>query len=330
MKKNERKCIKAVSICLGVCLLCLVGSKWLAAAEEKYPTKHVEVIICWSPGGFTDMTGRTISSVASQYLGQPMVAISKPGGSGAIGTRYMIEGGPTGYRLLWDMSTQCVTGHLTIKDYPYSLKDFDIIASLSKTERVLAVRKEAPWKTLKELYEYSKKNPGKVKYASSGTGGMGHLAGEMLKEAGKVDWIHIPYQGTATALAGLVGGHVELVTAQPPEVRALVEAGNLRLLVTTSKISEYPDLPTLEETGYGKWYAEQLYPMGAPKGTPKPVLEKLESVFKQVTEDKSFLGLMGKIGANVIFISGAQTTKEYQEWTEVLRPLVQKMGLLAK
>jgi tripartite-type tricarboxylate transporter receptor subunit TctC len=323
---RHRRMISAVVLGLA-CLLMLAGTAVDAAVE--YPTKPVEMVVCYSPGGFTDMTARIICSVAGQYLGQPMVAVGKAGGSAAIGTQYTLQGGPTGYRLLWDVSTQCITGPLTIKGYPFSAKDLEIVAALTQTERTLVVRADAPWSTLEELFEYSLKNPGKVTYGSSGTGAWGHLSGEMLARAGKVKWVHIPYAGSSAALSALVGGHVDLVTAQPSEIIPLVEANKIKVLVATAELPSFPGVPTLEQLGYGPWHAEQLYCVAAPKGTPKPVLDKLEAVFEQVANDKSFINLMAKVGADVKFVSRTEASRRYAQWVEDLRPLVKDLGLLA-
>lgn len=324
-----KKCSRftAVKAMILVCVLMLSGSAIGLAAS--FPTKPVEMVVCYSPGGFTDMTARIICSVASGYLGQPMVAVSKTGGSAAIGTQYALQGGPTGYRLLWDVSTQCITGPLTIKDYPFSASDLEIVAALTQTERTLVVGADAPWNTLEELFEYSRQNPGKVTYGSSGAGAWGHLSAEMLAEAGGVKWTHIPYAGSSAALSALVGGHVDLVTAQPSEIMPLVEANKVKVLVATAKLDAFPGVPTLEELGYGPWHAEQLYCVAAPKGTPKAVLEQLEAVFQQVAEDQSFINLMNKVGADVHFTSGAEASKRYEEWVDMLTPLVERLGLLA-
>ncbi len=302
-----------------------------ALADQEYPTRPVELIGSYSPGGFTDLSGRVISSVASQYLGQPMVMMSKPGGSGAVGLQYVIEGGPTGYRIIWDIGTLCVDAPLTMKNYPYTMDDIEIIAGMIQTGRLLAVSQDAPWENLNELFEYSRKNPGKIKYGSSGTGGIGHLAPAQIADVGEVEWVHVPYEGTAAAVAALVGGHIDLVSAQVPEIAPMVDAGKVKLLLTTHKIEQYPDVPTLEDLGYDtSWYAMQYYAAAVPKGTPEPIIQKLRSVFEQISKDKSFLNLVSKLGVPVVFIPGDEMAKIYIETREAKRPLVENLGLSPK
>jgi len=302
-----------------------------ALADQEYPTRPVELIGSYSPGGFTDLSGRIIASVADQYLGQPMVMMSKSGGSGAVGLQYVIEGGPTGYRLIWDIGTLCVDAPLTMKNYPYTMDDIEIIAAMIQTGRLLAVSADAPWENLNELFEYSRENPGKIKYGSSGTGGIGHLAPAQIADVGGVEWVHIPYEGTAAAVAALVGGHIDLVSAQMPEIAPMVDAGKVRLLLTTHKVEQYPDVPTLEDLGYDTpWYAMQYYAAAVPKGTPEPIVQKLRSVFEQISKDKSFLNLINKLGVPVVYVPGDEIAKIYIEIREAKRPLVEKLGLTPK
>lgn len=300
------------------------------AAQRGYPSRPVELVVPYAPGGYTDTTARIIANSAEKYLGQPLVAVNKAGASAAIGVRYMLQGGPNGYRIIWDISTPGITGKLTIKDYPFSLEDLEIIAALSRSDRVLVAHADAPFDTLEELFEYSRQNPGTVRYGSSGTGTLGHLTAEQLRDVAGVEWVHIPHSGNAAALAALAGGHIELVSAQPTDVLPHVEAGTVKPLVVSSRVPEFPDVPTLDELGYGTWEGDQLYALAAPKGTPKEIMEYLENVFRQVSEDEEFIANMARVGARVVFVPGEETTRIYRERRDNLRPLVEKLGLLAE
>lgn len=337
---------KLLSLLLAVLMLCSLGAcgkteqtsgstSSLGSTSTKddrqsttatFPDHYIEIVNCWSAGGFNDMSARIIASVGSNYLSEPMVVVSKTGGSGAVGAQYACEDGPTAYRLIWGMSTQAIFGPLTTPDYPFSFDDWDYVCSLCATERVLVV-KAGTYDSFEELLDYSKANPGKVLYGSSGVGAIGHLSAEMVAKETDVEWTHVPYDGSAAALAALVGGHINMVSAQPSEMMELFEAGEVVPLLATVEMEQFPGVPTLESLGYGKWNARTIYPLGVPAGTPKEDMKVLEDVFKQVSEDASFLKMMDNIGAEVVFMTGEETKEAYTAMYNDMKAICDELDL---
>ncbi len=300
----------------GVLLALLVTliSGAVATAQE-FPTKPIELVIPYGPGGSHDLTARALASVAHQYLGQPMLVVLKPGGGGAIGSQYVIRAKPDGYTLMLGGSGPNTIFAL-VQKAPIGPDQFTSIARINYSPAIFTVRTEAPWKTFREALDYMKKNPGKFNFANTGTWGAADFPMRMVSRAAGVEYNNIPFDGGGPALLAVLGGHADgsfLFTAQ---LLPQIGAGKMRALAVTDtrRLRDLPNVPTLREEGVDVVFT-QWRSVLAPKGIPQAIAEKLEAAFKRMTEDSSFQALIKQLGDEIHFQGGKEFEATWrQEW----------------
>jgi tripartite-type tricarboxylate transporter receptor subunit TctC len=317
---------KSFGLMLAISLILALGVPVMAA---EFPTKPISLVIPFPPGGSADLTGRALASAASKSLGQPIIVENKAGGGGTVGPSLVLTKAADGYTL------GQITGAVTIA-YHMGKLNFNPIDDLTYITRYgsylygIVVKAEAPWKTLQELVQYSKQNPGKVSYGSSGVGTPVHLAMEELAMLTGVQWIHVPYKGVAESTTALLGGHVETVSDSSGWA-PLVDAGKLRLLATygEKRSTRYPQVPTVKECGYDMVAAGPIGIIG-PKGMPKPIVMKLDEAFKKAMDDQEFLEVMKKFDFAPAYLKSEDYEKFLRQDSERFRKLVEKLGLQKK
>ena len=251
----------------------LSGTQSLAA--DKFPAQPIQLVIPFAPGD-TDNMLRPFVEKMGEFLGQPVVLNYKPGAGGGVGAGFVAAAKPDGYTLVGTSPGSIVVVPLANKDIRYTPESFTPIAALAEGGLMLVVASSSPWKTLKDLMENSKKNPGKVSFTSSGALGITHLLAEVLSKEAGVKWNHIPYQGSAPAITALLGGHVDMASTAIAPAQSHMKAGTLRPLAVfgETRLKAYPDVPTLKELGYNVG-SPVLYGISAPKGTPKEVVDAI-------------------------------------------------------
>jgi len=277
------------------------------AAEKKFPTKPINVIIPFQPGD-TDNNLRPFTEKMAQYLGQPLNFVYKPGASGAIGAGFVASAEPDGYTLMGSQQSCLVIVPRTQKGLKYSLKNFAPICGLAGGYNVIAVQQGARWKNIQELLAEAKKNPGKISYVS-GSGALGIttlIAEAFFKEAG-VKLNLIPAQGSGPAVTAILGGHTDAVSSQITPAFPHIQAGTLRPLVVSSdkRVPALPNVPTALDLGY-KVTVPSLYGLLAPKETPKEVVEALAlAAMKASEEHRAAIGASLSKAGMVINYTGA-------------------------
>jgi tripartite-type tricarboxylate transporter receptor subunit TctC len=259
---------------------------WAQAQDvASYPNKPIRMIVPFTPGGSTDILGRTIGQLLSQTWGQSVVIENVPGAGGSIGADKVAKASPDGYTLMMGhIGTLAVTPSLYPK-LPYDpIKAFQAVAWVARVPNVLVVHPSVPVKTMKELVAYAKANPGKINYGSGGNGSAAHIATEYLKLQTGTQMQHVPYKGTAPAVTDLVAGQIQLMFTGVPAVISQVKAGQLRALAVSSprRVKAVPDLPTVAEAlGIKDFEADQWYGIVAPAGTPAALVARLN---KQIND----------------------------------------------
>lgn len=246
---------------------------------QEYPVRSVKVIIPYPPGGPTDIVGRIVCMQLADVLKQPFTVENRPGASGMIGADQVAKAVPDGYTILINVSGQLVNPYL-YKSVPHDpMKDFAPITNLASTPIQLVVSANSPIKTVKDLVDLCKAEPGKHSFASSSNGTPGHLTGELFKTLAKLDVIHIPYKGSAPALTDVIGGQVTYMFDSMPSSIGLVNAGKLRSLGVTSpkRVETLLNVPTFIEGGYPELNLATWYGMWAPAGTPAKVIQALNA-----------------------------------------------------
>jgi tripartite-type tricarboxylate transporter receptor subunit TctC len=270
---------------------------WVLAGAQDFPTRPIEIIVGFAPGGGTDLTGRAVANYAKKYFGQPFIVENKAGASGTIASQYVASAKPDGYTLLVGGGSETTTvGHFRKLPY-HPLNDFEPVICIVGQQIGLSVRGDSPWKTIQEFITDAKRNPEKYSYGSSGVGSLYHAAVIVLEKRTGIKLRHVPFKGGAETLAALIGGHVDVAISAPDEAYALIESGRVRSLVTFSgKRSQLiPNVPILKEVGYD-FYMENMKGLMAPKGTPKNVIQKLhDGLKKMMNEDAGFKESLDKI-----------------------------------
>ena len=269
-------------------------------AVEKFPLQPIQLVIPFAPGD-TDSMLRPFVEKMGEFLGQPIVLNYKPGAGGGVGAGFVASAKPDGYTLVGSSPGSIVVVPLANKDVRYTPESFTPIAALAEGGLMLVVASTSPWKTVKDLVESSRANPGKTTFTSSGALGITHLLAEIFSKEAGVKWTHIPYQGSAPAITALLGGHVDMASTAIAPAQAHMKAGTLRPLAVfgDTRLKAYPEVPTLKELGYNVG-SPVLYGISAPKETPKEIVDAIYAAVQKATEKYN-----DQIAANLTLL-GAQ------------------------
>jgi tripartite-type tricarboxylate transporter receptor subunit TctC len=285
-----------------------------AAWGQPYPTKPIRMVVNFPPGGVNDVTARVIAPPLSKALGQPVVIENKPGAGTTIGTDFVAKAPPDGYTLMVAASSTAIVPSL-YKSLPYDAKrDLAPVALIGSTTNYLVIGPNTPAKTVGELVEYARRNPGKLNYASSGNGSSTHLSVELMKQQANFFAVHIPYRGVGPAMAALLAGDVDFLFDAGPASLPAIRAGRARLLAvsTRGRSPLYPDTPTLIESGFPDFDVDSWTGIMATGGTPQPVVERLAGELRAVVVLPEVVGAFEKLGMSVRFL-GSREFADYYE-----------------
>jgi tripartite-type tricarboxylate transporter receptor subunit TctC len=293
--------MKKAHVCLMAVLLAAATTSGAQNAGSGYPNQPIKLMVPWPAGGGVDTTARMISEPLAQKLGQPIVIDNRGGAGGNIGTELAARVKPDGYNLLMaSISPNAVNVHLYNKLGFDPIKDFAPIVYVSAVPNILVVPASSPFKTVKDVIDAAKANPGKLNYGSGGVGSSQHLAAVQFMSAAKIDIVHVPYKGTAPAEADLAAGHISLML-DTTTCLPFVASGRMRALAVASKKRNpaLPDVPTFDEVGLPGIYASSWYGLMAPAGTPRPIIDKLNAQANEVLQSPDMKRRMAEFGAEV-------------------------------
>jgi tripartite-type tricarboxylate transporter receptor subunit TctC len=294
------------------------------AWSQTYPTRPIHMVVGFAAGGGADIMARLIGQALSERLGQQIVVDNRPGAGTNIATEVAAKAAPDGYTLLLANSPNAINATLYDNLSFDFIRDIAPVASIGRVPLVMVVNSSLPAKTVPEFIAYAKANPGKVNMGSGGNGAPDHMSGELFKAMAGVGILHVPYRGVAPAIADLLGGQVQVIFGTMPAVIALIKSGKLRALaVTTAARSEaLPDVPSIGEFVPG-YEASQWYGIGAPKGTPAEVIERLNRETNAVLADAKMQARLAELGASVLPGSPADFGKlnadETAKWAKVVK-----------
>ncbi|MDD5171016.1 MAG: tripartite tricarboxylate transporter substrate binding protein [Syntrophales bacterium] len=318
---------RSTRVILSFSVIVILGLITFSATAAEFPAKPVTVIVPWSPGGSTDICTRMLAETTSKYLGKPVVVENKPGGGGTLGPATMAATArPDGYTL-----SQIPMGVLRLPHIMKAswdpLKDFTYIIQVAGYTYGIVVKKDAPWKTFKELIAYAKANPGKVTYSTAGVGTMQHVVMEKIARKEGIKWIHVPAKGGTDVVTAVMGGHV-MVGADPATWAPQVESGDLRLLVTWSskRPPTWPKVPTLKELGYNI-VAYSPFGIAGPKGMDPKVVKILHDAFKKGYDDPTFQKTLTKYYFAPLYLNSRDYTKNISELYKEERENARILGL---
>jgi tripartite-type tricarboxylate transporter receptor subunit TctC len=297
-----------------------------AQGAASYPTKPIRIVVPFAPGGTTDIVARAVAADMSKAFGQAVAIENRAGAGGNLGSDVVAKSPPDGYTLLVGaVSPQAINVSL-YPNMPYDvMRDFEHISLLAAVPNILEVHPSVPVRTVKELIEYARARPGKLAYASSGSGTSIHLSAELFKTMTGVDMLHIPYKGSAPAVADLVGGQVQLMFDNLPSSIQQVKAGKLRgIAVTTARRSPaMPDLPTIAESGLPGYEASSWFGMHAPAKTSKDIVNKLYQTVSRSLRTPEMIERLTSQGADPVGNTPEQFTEfvrdEIVKWAKVVK-----------
>jgi tripartite-type tricarboxylate transporter receptor subunit TctC len=317
MKLSRRQCLHLAAG--AVALPALSRFAWAQA----YPTRPVRLIVGSAPAGMLDMLARLMGQWLSERLGQPFVIENRPGAGTNIGTEGVVNANPDGYTLLLVAPGSAINATLYDKLNFNFIRDIAPVAGIIRAPNVMEVHPSVPAKTVPEFIAYAKANPGKINYASAGTGTSLHVAGELFKMMTGVNMAHVPYRGTAPALADLLGGQVQVMFDNITTSIEHIRAGKLiPLAVTTATRSAMlPDLPTVGDFLPG-FEASAFFGVGAPKNTPAEIVEKLNKEINAGLTDpkmKARLAELGTVLPGSPADFGKLIVEETEKWAKVVK-----------
>ena len=297
-----------------------------AMAQSNFPSRPIKLICPWPAGGSTDAVMRAIAESASRILNNPVIIENKGGAGGMLGPNELVSAKPDGYTL-----SQLPMGIIRIPHMQKTLfdplVDFTYVACLTGYTFGIVVRSDSPIKSIKDLVDYAKANPGKFTYGSTGNGTTPHLAVEEFAMKAGIKLQHVPFKGNAEGMQAILGGHIMShsdATGWGPHV----EAGTCRLLATygSKRTKRWPNIPTLNELGYDT-VSDSPFGVGAPKGMDPAITRKLHDTFKATLEDPKVLASFEKYDQSVIYMNTEDYTKYARETFPKEKKLIEQLGL---
>ncbi len=306
----------------------LLAGTVLASLAQPYPERPIRLIVPWPPGGSADAIGRLAGNALSAGLGKPVIVENMAGASGNVATQQFVRNAkPDGYTLiLATSSTNAANPHLFAKLGFEPLSDFEPISLVALSPSILIVAAASPFKSPQDIVDAARAKPGKLSFGSGGTGNSGHLSGELFKSIMKIDAQHVPYRGNSPALVDLMGGQIDYMFdngAVPNilggKVRALAVASDQRLQVL-------PSVPTFKELGWPAMQLSTWFGLAAPKGTPKPIVDKLNAVMNSALQSPELTKRLQDMGAEVRPLSAAAYAAFWKDEIDRYRDVVRISG----
>ncbi|WP_420840890.1 Bug family tripartite tricarboxylate transporter substrate binding protein [Bradyrhizobium quebecense] len=310
-----------------VAALLTVSMSGSHADAEDYPARPVRIVVPFGPGGPADVVARQIGSILQENLSQPFVVENRAGAGGVIGTLEVAKAPADGYTLLMMSNTQTANESLVPQRKYELMRDLTPIASLNTSDLVIVVHPAVPARTLQEFIALAKAAPGKLNYASSGQGTPYHMAGELFKAMAGVNIVHVPYRNSGEARSGVIGGQVQMMIDAVPAMAPNVAENQVRALATTgkSRSAVLSNIPTVTEAGVSGYEATIWLGLMAPAGTPKPIIEKLNTAVNAAVRRPEVEKFWAEQGAVPMTMTPEAFDKflraDIVKWTDVVKRL---------
>jgi tripartite-type tricarboxylate transporter receptor subunit TctC len=311
-------------------LLLLTAPAWPATAE--YPERPLTILTGYPPGGMVDIVSRALSEGLKKKFTKGVAIVTRPGAGGSLAVAELVQAKPDGYTvILAPLSTLVI--HPQLNDLPYKTPDdYAPIINVVSFYSLLAVKADAPWKTIQEFVNAARASPGKLRVGSPGDGTSSHLNLEEMKRLAGVNLTHVPFSGWGESSPALLGGHIEGLMAQPGEVKPLVDGGKMRVLMVsqTKRHPAFPDAPAAKELGWGDSPSGAWFSFVAPKGTPGPAQKYIHDAVKAAMEEPQFVNTIKQRVIDIDYRPGDQLHtdlwREHKTHTEILT----RLGMIKK
>ncbi len=313
-----------------------IGVAWFlpsaASGEDPFPSRPIQVIVPFSPGGMSDLVARPFAAVLEKALRQPVAVVNKAGAGGAVGMQAAAVSKPDGYTLMVTLTSISIMPEVDKvfgRPSTYKREDFAPIAMLTSDTNILVVKAEAPWKNVAEFVADAKKRPNEIKYSSSGVYGAMHVPMELFAQAAGIQMKHIPTTGGGTAVTSLLGGHVDCLAGAHNVSLPHIKAGTLRVLACwgDKRMEAFPQTPTLKELGYDVEFS--LWSgFFAPQAVPPAALKVLREATRKAVENADFKSAMKKMEITIRYLDADEFQKYWDKEAAVLAKGIQRMGRL--
>ncbi|MBA2689303.1 MAG: tripartite tricarboxylate transporter substrate binding protein [Burkholderiales bacterium] len=306
-------------------MISIGGADAADAPTQAYPSKLIRVIVPFPAGGTADVLPRLIGEKLAARWGQPIVIENHPGAGGNIGAQLVANADPDGYTILSSPPAPLVINHNLYRKLAFDPRAFVPVTIIASVPNVLVVNPKVPANTVQELIAYARDNPGKLNYASQGSGTTSHLTAAMFQALANVTMVHIPYKGTAPALTDLLGGQVDLMFDNLSSSLPYIKTGKLKLLGVggAKRVASLPDAPTIAESGLPNFYSVTWFGMVAPPKTPNAVADKLSAAVADVLKMPGVARRLTELNADPVASTPAEMVKFMKDdearWLKVIR-----------
>jgi tripartite-type tricarboxylate transporter receptor subunit TctC len=297
-----------------------------AALAQSYPSKPIQFVIGFSPGGPSDVMSRIITRKMSEILGQRMPVENRPGAAGAIAAQFVARAAPDGYTIMLGTNAALVINPNLQKNLGYDpVKDFAYVSMIGQQPDVLYVHPSVPTKTFKEFLDLARAKPGTISYGSGGNGTSAHISGEFLKTRAKIDIQHVPFKGTGPSLQNVIAGQIQSAFNPPAPLVPHIKAGAIRPLAVTSlaRSGAMPDVPTVAEHGFPGFDTKNWHCLVVPAGTPKAVIDVLHKALHETLKDPDVKKQLNEIGVDLNPGTPEEMVevvkKELPMWAEIIK-----------
>ena len=313
-------------------MLFLVGPGWtvLHAADAGYPTKAITLVNPMAPGGLTDVAARLLAEAMEKQLKQPVVVVNKPGGAMTTGGYAVASAKPDGYTFGFFMNSAALPEVYTyFYGAPYSSNDLKPVCRTHFFNTAVTVKGDAPWNSMKDFVEYARKNPG-TKFGHNGKGGLQYVIMTTIAKAEKLQLVDVPYDGDATSIPAIMGGHIPVALPAYALVKPLAEAKKLKVLAISSekRVDFAPDVPALGELGYKMPSYASFFAMFAPKKTPDAIVKKIDDVVHKITQDKEFQAKNRSLDLSLSYQDPAGFEKYCVQWKADMLVFFKEQGMV--
>ena len=328
MKLPDKKILLLLTLVLGISLL-----PPMAWPQDKYPSRPIEMVVAFPAGGFADLTGRIFADEMSKVLNVTFTPINKGGATGSLAAAGILRAPKDGYNLLVNTLGGMVLAPIVLKDVAYDAhKDFYPIAYITSAPDGLTVRAESPYKTIQDLIEAAKKEPGKLSYGTAGTGVGGHFNAAIFAQSTGIKIKHVPYKGGGEYVPSLLGGHIDFVVGTAIATLPHEQAGKLRTLafLSDSKMKALPNVTTASQLGIKGDYLDSWAGCFVATGTPKSAIDTLVSAADKALKSKTFAERIEKTGGIVQYLSPAQFQSMIEKNKNTAIETAKREGLQAK
>ncbi len=310
----------------------LLTAASLSMAQGAWPTRSITMVVPFPPGGLADLVARPVAEAMSRELGQPVVIENKAGAGGGIGMSFVAKAKPDGHTVVLALSSLTIIPEADVvlgRAPMFALNDLRPIARYTADPTVLAVRADAPWKTLKDFVEDAKKRPSAINFGSSGNYGTMHVPMEILSQVAGVKMTHVPFTGAGPAVVALLGGQIDAVSSGPATVLQHIKAGKLRVLAHwgNEKLASMPEVPSIKDSGLNVEYA-QWSGLFIPSATPEPIAQRLRAAAKAAALDAKVNDVIRNAGSPIVYQDSPEFEKYVQADAKRMVDVVKRIGKL--